>query len=239
MSISAIIPEFILNSFMFKLFMASLLGAIIGFERDIHGRAAGLRTNLLVSLGAAVFMILSEYIALVHADPAINPLLRADPSRIAAQIITGIGFLGAGAIIKHGLSIRGLTTAACLWISAAIGMSVGAGFYDLALITTIISIFSLVILNKFESVYFKDSYRLLELTMSIDADLSKVITLIKRDRVKILFLDKEKDYEKNLMMVTFTLKLNHKKVTDKLSHDIVSDIENADVGLHKVKWFHQ
>lgn len=82
-------------------------------------------------------MILSESMALSYSKQITDSLIRVDPSRIAAQIITGIGFLGAGAIIKYGLSIRGLTTAACLWISAAIGMSIGAGYHDLGLLTTI------------------------------------------------------------------------------------------------------
>ena len=126
-----IIPEYVLNSFVFKLVLASFLGAIIGFERDVHGRAAGLRTHLLVSLGSAVFMVLSESIAVSYSNQITYPLLRVDPSRIAAQIITGIGFLGAGAIIKSGMSIRGLTTAACLWLSAGIGMSIGAGYFGI------------------------------------------------------------------------------------------------------------
>jgi len=127
-------PKFITDNFIIRLLMASILGASIGFERDIHGRAAGLRTNLLISLGAAVFMLVSEALAVSYAGKTGNSVLSADPGRIAAQIITGIGFLGAGAIIKHGFTIRGLTTAACIWISAAIGMSAGAGFLNLRLL---------------------------------------------------------------------------------------------------------
>ena len=90
---NTIIPEYLLNSYIFKLFVASLWGAFIGFERDLHGRAAGLRTHLLVSLGSAVFMILSESIAVSYSKHITDTLLRADPSRIAAQIITGIFLL--------------------------------------------------------------------------------------------------------------------------------------------------
>ena len=93
-----------------RMLLASLLGGLIGLERDLHGRAAGLRTHLLVSLGAAVFTILSELVSRNSAGTGIM----TDPGRIAAQIVTGIGFLGAGVIIKEGVNVRGLTTAACL-----------------------------------------------------------------------------------------------------------------------------
>lgn len=120
-----------------RLLIAGILGAIIGLERDIHGRAAGLRTNLLVSMGSAVFTLISVNIAHPNDPAAASEILRTDPGRIAAQIITGIGFLGAGTIIKYGFTVKGLTTAACLWLSAGIGMSAGAGFIDLALVATI------------------------------------------------------------------------------------------------------
>ncbi len=108
---------------MIKLAVATLLGGILGLEREIHGRPAGLRTHLLVSLGAAAFMVMSPLVASMSKD------FQGDPGRIAAQIVTGIGFLGAGAIVKEGINIRGLTTAACLWVAAAIGMASGAGLY--------------------------------------------------------------------------------------------------------------
>ena len=233
-----IIPEYILSSFAFKLLIASLLGAIIGIERDIHGRAAGLRTNLLVSLGSAVFMILSESIALSYSSQFVDSIIRVDPSRISAQIITGIGFLGAGAILKHGLSVRGLTTAACLWISASIGMSVGAGYYGIGLLVTVISLFSLIVLNKLEKVYSKDSYRFLEVRTSVETDLTKLISIIRRKHLKIIYMDEEKNYEDGMMNVIFTIRLHHKGVTDKLVHQIVEDLEVSDIELIRIKWRH-
>ena len=122
-----------------RLLVASGLGAVIGLERDMHGRPAGLRTHLLVCMGAALFTILSVAVA--------NTLGAGgqtwDPGRIAAQIVTGIGFLGAGAILKAGFSVRGLTTASSLWIAAAIGMASGAGRYDLAGAATLLALISL------------------------------------------------------------------------------------------------
>jgi putative Mg2+ transporter-C (MgtC) family protein len=112
-----------------RLAVAAALGAAIGLEREWRERQAGLRTHLLVSVGSALFTLVSAY-------GFSNFGARVDPTRIAAQIVTGIGFLGAGAIIRQGLSVRGLTTAATLWLVAAIGMAVGAGYWQGALIAT-------------------------------------------------------------------------------------------------------
>src|SRR5207237_6147082 len=118
-----------------RLALAAALGGLIGVERELREREAGLRTHLLVALGSALFTIVGAYG--FHAFLASGQsVVRADPTRIAAQIVTGIGFLGAGAIIRQGLSIRGLTTAATLWVVAAIGLASGAGYYSAAVITT-------------------------------------------------------------------------------------------------------
>jgi len=115
-----------------KIIIATLFGGIIGFEREISKKAAGLRTHILVCLGSTIFTILS-----LQAFPG------ADTSRVASYIIAGIGFIGAGTVIQTKEKIIGLTTAASLWITASIGMAIGSEFYILALITTIISYFTL------------------------------------------------------------------------------------------------
>jgi putative Mg2+ transporter-C (MgtC) family protein len=125
-----------------RLSIACALGAAIGFEREIRDREAGIRTHLLVSLGSALFTIVSAYGFHEFLASGDN-IVRTDPTRIAAQIVTGIGFLGAGAIIREGLSIRGLTTAATLWVVAAIGMACGAGLYSIAIMTTFIALLAL------------------------------------------------------------------------------------------------
>jgi putative Mg2+ transporter-C (MgtC) family protein len=125
-----------------RLAFACGLGAAIGFEREIRDREAGIRTHLLVSLGSALFTIVSAYGFHEFLAGGGN-IVRADPSRVAAQIVTGIGFLGAGAIIREGLSVRGLTTAATLWVVAAIGMACGAGYYWPAAATTALTLIAL------------------------------------------------------------------------------------------------
>src|SRR3982750_701332 len=117
-----------------RLSVAAGLGGAIGLERELRERGAGLRTHLVVCVGSALFTLVSAY---AFTAP------RVDPTRIAAQIVSGIGFLGAGAIIRQGLSVRGLTTAATLWLVAAIGMASGAGYYDAAIIATLGALFTL------------------------------------------------------------------------------------------------
>jgi putative Mg2+ transporter-C (MgtC) family protein len=128
--------------FSLRLIAAAVLGAAVGFEREVHGHPAGMRTHLLVSLGSALFTVLSIF----GFPPTEGAPL--DPSRVAAQIVSGIGFLGAGAIIKEGFSVRGLTTAASLWATAAVGMAAGAAQYVIAIVATGIVIFSLWPLNR-------------------------------------------------------------------------------------------
>jgi putative Mg2+ transporter-C (MgtC) family protein len=130
-----------------RMVVAAVLGAGIGLEREIHDHPAGMRTHLLVSLGTAVFTILSIYGFEGISANGVSPTV--DPTRIAAQVVSGIGFLGAGAILKYGTSIRGLTTAASLWTTAAIGMAAGAGQWLIAAVGTVITLVSLWPLNAF------------------------------------------------------------------------------------------
>jgi putative Mg2+ transporter-C (MgtC) family protein len=234
-----IFPKFISGSSLARLAIACLLGAAIGLERDMHGRAAGLRTNMLVSLGSALFMLISETVALLYSPGGANASgLRVDPSRIAAQIITGIGFLGAGAIIKEGINVRGLTTSACLWVSAGIGMACGAGLFELAIVVTLIGLFTLVVVNRLEKLYAKDAYRTLEIVVPNQTDLSHVIDTVKRENLKILHLDYERDYQKDQMVVHFSIRLFHRGVPDKLSHQIIADLEASGLPVQRIKWWH-
>jgi putative Mg2+ transporter-C (MgtC) family protein len=122
-----------------SIILAVLLGAMIGLERELSGKAAGLRTNLLICLGASVFTIISREMA-TGAEGSLT--------RIAAQIVTGVGFLGAGAIIQDRRGVHGLTTAATIWLVASIGMACGAQFYKLAIVSSLIAILTLIGLGK-------------------------------------------------------------------------------------------
>jgi putative Mg2+ transporter-C (MgtC) family protein len=121
-----------------RLIAAALFGALIGLEREVHGHQAGMRTHMLVSLGSAIFTVLS-----IYGFPAALGQGVVDPSRISAQIVTGIGFLGAGAIVKFGTNVRGLTTAASLWVVASVGLAAGAGAYFVAAFGSAIAMLAL------------------------------------------------------------------------------------------------
>jgi putative Mg2+ transporter-C (MgtC) family protein len=129
------LPELSLGELILRVALAAALGGAIGAEREMRERGAGLRTHLLVSVGSALFTLVSAY-GWSDWEFSTPEGVVFDPTRIAAQIVTGIGFLGAGAIIRQGLSIRGLTTAATLWIAAAIGLAAGAGYYSAAIVAT-------------------------------------------------------------------------------------------------------
>jgi putative Mg2+ transporter-C (MgtC) family protein len=125
-----------------RLLTAALLGAALGFERELRQKSAGLRTNILITIGSALFTLMSYELAAGVSG--------ADPGRLAAQIVTGIGFLGAGAIIHRDGGVLGLTTAATIWVNAAVGVAVGGGEYRLAFIATIITVVVLLLLQPLE-----------------------------------------------------------------------------------------
>jgi putative Mg2+ transporter-C (MgtC) family protein len=126
-----------------RLLLAALLGALLGFEREVRQKSAGLRTNILIAVGSALFTLMSYELADGSA---------ADPSRIAAQIVTGIGFLGAGAIMRTDSGVQGLTTAATVWVNAAVGVAVGGGEYRLASIATGVTLIVLLLLHPVERI---------------------------------------------------------------------------------------
>ena len=132
-----------------RIVVGTLLGGVIGYERDIHGRPAGLRTHAVVALASATFMVVSTHVAYYqHYKP--GDFTEIDGSRIAASVVSGIGFLAGGAILRTGLSVQGLTTAAGLWLVAAIGLCAGAGMYVESVAATLVGIFALTMLRRFE-----------------------------------------------------------------------------------------
>ena len=145
---TATITEF---DIILRLCLGFAAGSIIGFERSSRRQVAGLRTHILIALGATCLMLLSIWL-----PQQLSGVRNADPGRIAAQVVSGMGFLGAGAIIRLGDNIKGLTTAASLWLVAAIGMTIGAGMYTAALVAEILSLIALMGLNPVEKKIFPD-----------------------------------------------------------------------------------
>jgi putative Mg2+ transporter-C (MgtC) family protein len=203
-----------------RVLLAAVLGTIIGFERDVHGRDAGLRTHLLVCVGSALFMLIS---LLIYNDYQIG-----DPARIAAQIIAGIGFLGAGSIIKDGVTVKGLTTAAVLWCMAGIGMACGAGYYFLAIFITGVSLVGLLVFGKFERTYKKDHYKVLELTMSENGKLQHVVEYIT-EQTPYTILSYNCYFENNKFKLQFTVKIKETAKSDSNFENMVALKNNLKV----------
>ncbi|MBD3426151.1 MAG: hypothetical protein GF409_02850 [Candidatus Omnitrophica bacterium] len=177
-----------------RLIVSVVLSGLVGIEREIHGRAAGLRTHILVSVGSTLFMICSILVADNYSDVG-----TVDPARIAANVVTGIGFLGAGAIIRYGASIRGLTTAASIWAIAAIGLAAGAGLYMAALITTLVVIMVLILSRLEERMELKQPGKRLFVRLQMESDtqekdIRKVVDAFegRAKRCKTKILEEEK-----------------------------------------------
>lgn len=171
------------TDFIIRLAVAAILGGIIGLEREYRAKEAGFRTHFLVALGSALFMILSMH----GFDSVLAPLGNAasyDPSRIASQVVTGIGFIGAGTIIFQKHVVRGLTTAAGLWVTSAIGMTCGSGMYGMAAASTVLVLICLEALN-FILHRFGTKSILVTLNSTSRANIQKVLERLREDEIDI------------------------------------------------------
>lgn len=194
--------------FFLRLGLAALLGGVVGLEREVHGRPAGIRTYLVLSLGSALLMVLSEYLLLDFPGKFPGLAVQGDPGRIAGQAITGVGFLGAGVIIRYKDSIRGLTTAACVWLVCSVGLAVGAGFYLVGLATTCLTLVALIGLKAVERRLPKDWFETLEVQAADRPDLvQQVQDLLKREGLDLVSYGLSRDTLKKELKATFHLKV--------------------------------
>ena len=202
-----------------RLAVGAVLGGLIGFERQVHGRSAGFRTQIITCLASVLIMIVSEY---YHHLSVLDPAyVRVDPGRIAAGAITGIGFLGAGVIIKMGANVQGLTTAACLWMVSAIGLSIGAGLYVAGTAACALTLFTLVGLRAVEGVTRKMEFKNLKVTFREDIDDKALGALLESYRVKILSMELERDVEGGTTVLRHTVShtdsLDMRELVDRIS----------------------
>ncbi|HEY3308568.1 MAG TPA: MgtC/SapB family protein [Desulfuromonadaceae bacterium] len=212
-----------------RLLLASLLGALIGLEREVHGRTAGFRTHLLVALGSALFVVISINFYHVFGNFSGTMPVGVDPGRVAAQVVVGIGFLGAGAIIRERASVRGLTTAACLWIAAAIGAACGAGLFMLSILVTAIALVSLVILKKIEGMIARDSYAILSVDSSdIEGQLERITQIVNKCGFQLTPVGMEKRSQDCLV---FNLQI--KMRGNQISYDVIDRL-SAIEGVSRV-----
>lgn len=182
-----------------RLLLAAVLGGFIGLERESHGRPAGLRTHILVSLGACLVMLISIQGFVGTGRPF-------DPGRLAAQVISGIGFLGAGTIMREGVNVRGLTTAASLWVVSGIGLAIGAGFYGGAVLTTVFAVATLILLEYVERRYISSKVTALHVTtINQPGKLGHICQTVGNAGVNIKNLEMEIDDSKNQAHVIITI----------------------------------
>jgi putative Mg2+ transporter-C (MgtC) family protein len=186
-----------------RLLLGTLFGGVIGFERQVHGRPAGFRTHILVSIAAVLIMLVSEsYQYLSSIDPS---YIRIDPGRIAAGALAGVGFIGAGVVLKAGLSIQGLTTAACIWVVSAIGLAIGSGLYLAGSVTFVITIFSLAFLRIVEKKMPKLAYRFLTITADLNADEDQITSIIRKTDLSIVNIDYEQCTDSGIIIFYITV----------------------------------
>lgn len=204
-----------------RLLLGAVIGGVIGFEREIHGRAAGFRTQILVCTAAVLIMIVSEnYYHYVHN---IDDTLRIDPARISAGALIGIGFLGSGVIIKSGYAVRGLTTAASIWIVSAIGLAIGGGLYFEGLFTAALTILTLIVLRLIERKIKTTGYkRVIISTPSGDSAEETLSSVFVRYKMQVHSTNYEKNPASSDITYDFTISSPDNASVGRLFHELKS-----------------
>jgi len=194
-------------TFIVRLLIATFFGALIGLEREYHAKEAGMRTHLLVALGSCLFMILS-----IHGFDAFldRDHVSFDPSRIASQVVTGIGFIGAGTIILHKQAVRGLTTAAGVWVTAAIGLACGNGMYILAAVATATVLSSLGLINLYLPYISQREIQITFLAEDYNV-LTEILDNLRNEKMVVLNYEMRKDAEENNGKMLIVLKIRMKR----------------------------
>ena len=196
--------------FILRLFIAGILGAVIGLDREYRAKEAGYRTHFLVSLGSALIMIVSQYgFQQIIQESSVS----LDPSRVAAQVVSGIGFIGAGTIIIQTQFVRGLTTAAGIWATAGIGLAIGAGMYGIGVAATVLTLMGLELLSYiFKSLGMKSSMIIFSTN---EKDIIKKVTRVLNDKGYLLVsYQMEKVSHSNVDTFIVTLVIKARKSTD-------------------------
>jgi putative Mg2+ transporter-C (MgtC) family protein len=224
-------PDIHWADILLRIAVAAALTGAIGMERELRERAAGLRTHMLVGVGSALFTIVSAY---AWGDFVYDRSQGVvfDPTRIAAQIVTGIGFLGAGAIIRQGLSVRGLTTAAGLWVVAAIGMAAGAGYYSAAVIVTGVVLVGLGPLRWLEGgalARWRRGGRVLEVDVLREQPLAPLLETLEGRRARVNRVEFEDEENRRQVRIELDLPLGP------ASSEIVSELSGRE-GVTAVRW---
>jgi len=215
------------NTILFRLLFSFLIGLVVGIERERHKQPAGLRTHILICLGSTLLMLLSIYIPQTFQN-----FQNGDPGRIAAQVVSGIGFLGAGAIMKFGVNIKGLTTAASIWVIAALGLAIGAGMYMGVILGTAILLIALIVLDAIEKKIFPGKFikRLNIYTQNSNVSVEDFSPILKKHKVIIRTIDLEHVFEENKISYYLTVQISERIDL----HEFTSDLSSIS-GIKRVK----
>jgi putative Mg2+ transporter-C (MgtC) family protein len=208
-----------------RLLLAAVLGGAIGAERELNDQAAGLRTHMLLTIGACLFTLISAY--------GFGSGIGTDPSRLAAQIVTGIGFLGGGAIVRHGLTVKGLTTAASIWATASVGVAVGAGSYVLGIGGAALVVGTLFGLRRVSNLLQRWGVSREEFVLVTEPgfDVQRIVGLVERERVDLRGLQRHEDEDGDRVVLLVKLRPLYRpeQLLDALRH-----VE----GVLQVEWEH-
>ena len=218
------------TEFILRLFIAGILGSIIGLDREYRAKEAGYRTHFLVSLGSALIMIVSQH---GFSEIIDTPNVNLDPSRIASQLVTGIGFLGAGTIILHKQIVRGLTTAAGIWATSGIGLAIGAGMYELGISATILTLIGLEVLSfLFKSIGMKSS--IVEFSTDNKETLNRITKLFHSKNFLIVSLQMKENRIGESIVYHATMLIKLKKSNDEGTLLTLLQ-EFDDVTIHRIE----
>ncbi|MFA5256144.1 MAG: MgtC/SapB family protein [Candidatus Omnitrophota bacterium] len=212
----------------FRLVLSAILSGIVGFEREFHGRAAGFRTHILLCVGSTLIMLTS-----IHIFDIYSGRVPVDPARLAAGVVTGIGFMGAGTIMRYKASVRGLTTATSLWVVAGIGLAVGSGLYFGAIATTLIAVIALMFFSRLEHVMIRKNWYKTIVIETKDGleQLKKIRETLSEYGSEIHDLEADRSKDGTHMVLKFSLKL-----TTRLHNaHLIEDIARIE-GVKNVKW---
>jgi putative Mg2+ transporter-C (MgtC) family protein len=208
-----------------RLLLAAVLGGAIGAERELNDQAAGLRTHMLLTIGACLFTLISAY--------GFGGGIGTDPSRLAAQIVTGIGFLGGGAIVRHGLTVKGLTTAASIWATASVGVAIGAGSYILGIGGAVLVVGTLFALRRVSNLLQRWGVSREEYVLATvpDFDVQRVVELVRGERVDLRGLERQEreDGDRVVLLVKLRPRYRPEQLLDALGR-----LE----GVLQVEWEH-
>jgi len=218
-----------------RLLFAFLAGLVVGMERGTRGRPAGMRTLILVCLASALAMILSQLMLAETALARFADAVRADPVRLGAGILTGIGFLGAATVIRHENVVRGVTTAASLWVTAVLGLVFGSGHFQLGLIGTAVVLIALTLLPKLENLIPSDRYATLTVTTHIqNLSVENLKDRLVSQGVHVTHIQLHEDLENHRKVTTFELRGNKNQMFA-LATKILAELRQQE-GVLSVDW---